>query len=159
MNIFFWIAAVVALAATIMVTTRSNAVHALLYFIVSLFAVAVIFLLLGAPFLAALEVIIYAGAIMVLFVFVVMLVGPSRVPVKPASWIGPALLGGILFAEIVYVLAAGNHRPEDVVSVSPREVGMALLGPYLLGTEIAAFILLSGLVGAFHLGRKDEGGA
>ena len=73
MTIVFWIAAIVALVATAMVITRLNAIHAVLYLIVSLLAVAVMFLALGAPFVAALEVIIYAGAIMVLFVFVVML--------------------------------------------------------------------------------------
>jgi NADH-quinone oxidoreductase subunit J len=160
MNIPFFLAAAVALATTIMVITRRNAVHALLYFIVSLFSVAVIFLLLGAPFVAALEIIIYAGAIMVLFVFVVMLIGAASVPVTPSSWIGPSALGLVLFVEIAYVIAAGGSEPSIIAPIGPKEVGIALMGPYLLGAEVAAFILLSGLVGAFHLGRRnDEGDA
>ena len=69
-TILFYISAAVALAATILAMTRTNAIHALIYLIVSLLAIAVIFFLIGAPFAAALEVVIYAGAIMVLFVFV-----------------------------------------------------------------------------------------
>ena len=73
MEVAFYIAAIVAIVSTVLTITRLNAVHALLYLIVSLLAVAVVFYALGAPFVAALEVIIYAGAIMVLFVFVVMM--------------------------------------------------------------------------------------
>src|SRR6185437_12702985 len=73
MAVIFYIAAAVAIAATILTITRVNPVHALLYLIVSLLAVAVVFFVMGAPFIAALEVIIYAGAVMVLFVFVVMM--------------------------------------------------------------------------------------
>ncbi len=71
--ILFYIAATVALVSTILAMTRANAIHALIYLIVSLLAVAVIFYLIGAPFVAALEIVIYAGAIMVLFVFVIMM--------------------------------------------------------------------------------------
>ena len=95
----FYIAAAVAIVATFMVITRLNAIHALLYFVVSLLAAALILLLLGAPFAAAMEVIIYAGAIMVLFVFVVMILstGPrgalqERQWLRASTWIGPALL-------------------------------------------------------------------
>jgi NADH-quinone oxidoreductase subunit J len=73
MHAVFYIAAAVAIASTMMAITRLDEVHALLYLIVSLLAIAVVFFVLGAPFVAALDVIIYAGAIMVLFVFVVML--------------------------------------------------------------------------------------
>ena len=73
MDIIFYIAAVIAFIATVGVVTRKNAIHALLYLVVSLLAVSVIFFVLGAPFVAALEVIVYAGAIMVLFVFAIMM--------------------------------------------------------------------------------------
>ena len=68
MAVLFYLAAAIALASTVLALTRANATHALIYLIISLLAVAVIFFLLGAPFAAALEVVIYAGAIMVLFV-------------------------------------------------------------------------------------------
>ena len=154
MNLVYAASGCVAIAATIMVITRRNAVHALLYLVVSLLAVAVIMLLLGAAFVAALEVIIYAGAIMVLFVFVIMLIGPRNDTMSLRDWVGPVVLGVILLAELLYVIAAGPFAPLGVREVNPRQVGIALLGPYLIGVEVTAFLLLAGLVGAFHLGRR-----
>ena len=164
MEIAFYISAAVALVSTLLVITRAHAVHALLYFIVSLVAVAVIFLLLGAPFVAALEVIIYAGAIMVLFVFVVMLlgVGPQakeqeRSWMPPRIWIGPSILALILGIQLVWILAGAElTEPVGHVMIGPKEVGIALWGPYILGAEIAALLLLAGLVGAFHLARRER---
>jgi NADH-quinone oxidoreductase subunit J len=156
-NTVFALSSLVAVAATVMVITRRNAVHALLYLIVSLLAVAVVMLLLGAVFVAALEVIIYAGAIMVLFVFVIMLIGPEDVVLRPRAWIGPGLLGAILLAELVWVLARGPLAvAQPTAEVTPKQVGIALFGPYVLGTEVAAFLLLAGLVGAYHLGRRRK---
>jgi NADH-quinone oxidoreductase subunit J len=163
MNAVFYISAVVAVLATGLVITRANAVHALLHLIVSLLAVAVIFFVLGAPFVAALEVIIYAGAIMVLFVFVIMMLnlgpqsaGQERGLLSPRAWIGPALLGAILLAEMVFVLTNAAGPATGSAAVSPKQVGMALFGPYMLGVELASMLLLAGLVGAFHLGRREE---
>ncbi len=127
MNVTFHISAAVAVLATIMVITRKNAVHALLYLIVSLLAVAVIFYVLGAPYIAALEVIIYAGAIMVLFVFVIMMVqagakAPSQESalLSPRIWIGPSLLCAVLLAELVRA-AWGESRSWARRRWSPRE--------------------------------------
>src|SRR5574338_771379 len=98
-DILFYIAAAVSVVATLRVITHLHAVHALLYLVISLLSVALIFYLLGAPFAAALEIIIYAGAIMVLFIFVVMLLnqGPLTVEqerrwLSPGIWKGPSLL-------------------------------------------------------------------
>jgi NADH-quinone oxidoreductase subunit J len=154
-NTVFALSGIVAVAATIMMITRRSAVHALLYFVVSLLASAVIMFVLGAPFVAALEVIVYAGAIMVLFVFVIMLIGPESTAVPARAWIGPSILGAVLLVEIAWVLAQGVPVGQPAVEVGPKLVGMALFGPYILGCEIAAFLLLAGLVGAFHLGRRE----
>src|SRR5919197_4831899 len=109
MQFTFYLAAAVAVVATLMVITRLNAVHALLYLIVSLLAIALIFYILGAPFAAALEVIIYAGAIVVLFVFVVMMLNlgemaadQERQWLHPRMWIGPSILAGLLHGELLY---------------------------------------------------------
>jgi NADH-quinone oxidoreductase subunit J len=163
MDAVFYVAAVIAILATVMVITRLSAVHALLYLIVSLLSVAVVFYTLGAPFIAALEVIIYAGAIMVLFVFVVMMLnlGPEtteteRIWLKPKMWIGPCILSAILIAEVAYLLVqAGAVRP-GTASVGPKEVGMALFGPYVVGVELASMLLLGALVGAYHLGKQKR---
>ena len=163
MNSLFYISAAIAILATVMAITRLNAVHALLYLIVSLLAVAVVFFGLGAPFAAALEVIIYAGAIMVLFVFVIMLLnlGPhttnrERLWLGAGMWVGPALLALVLLGELIYVFAQAPGRLTGAAAVGPKQVGIALFGPYVLAVEIASLLLLAGLVGAYHLGRRTE---
>jgi len=160
-NLAFDIAAIVAVAATVATLTRLNAVHALLYLIVSLLAVAVAFYALGAPFAAALEVIVYAGAIMVLFVFVVMMLNLGEPAVQqesqwlhPSMWIGPGVLLTILLVELVYMLVAGPHQPVGAASIGAKQVGIVLFGPYVLGVELASMLLLAGLMGAHHLGRR-----
>ncbi len=166
MIVVFYISAIIAVVATLMTITRAHAVHALLYLIVSLLAVAVIFYLLGAPFAAALEVITYAGAIMVLFVFVVMMLNLGEAAAQQERrwldrriWGGPALLAGGLLAELIYVFMAGvEHNGPIGGGTSPHAVGAALFGPYLLSAEIAGFVLLAALVGAYHLGRRRKEG-
>lgn len=161
-NTIFYMAAAVTVISTLMVITRLNAVHALLYLIVSLQSVALIFFVLGAPFAAALEIIIYAGAIMILFVFVIMMLnlGPPAIEkekllLKPGMWIGPAILAAVLLGQLVYVLAHKTSDTAGLVEVPPRAVGLALFGPYVLGVELASILLLAGLVGAFHLARQE----
>src|ERR1044072_8991498 len=117
MSIAFYIAAAIAIFSTVMVITRFNIMHALLYLIVSLLSVAVIFYLYGAPFMAALEVIIYAGAIMVLIIFFVMMLnlGPEMYRqekqwLKPSLWLFPAVFCVILLVELVYLIAQ-NRTP------------------------------------------------
>ncbi len=166
MTSVFYISAAVAVLSTILVLKQVNAVHALLYFIVSLLSVALILFALGAPFVAALEVIIYAGAIMVLFVFVVMMLNlgaqaerREQQLLEPEIWVGPAILSLVLLGELFYAFISKGVR-YHVSMVGPQVVGVTLLGPYLLGVELASILLLAGLVGAFHLGRsrKDESG-
>lgn len=164
MEIAFYAAGGVAVIATVMVITRTNAIHALLYMILSLLSVALIFFILGAPFLAAVEIIVYAGAIMVLFVFVVMMlnlrpgsVSDSPTWAQPRSILGPAVLAAILLAELIYVLAQMETTPA-APSVAPgvEQVSIRLFGPYLLGVELSSLLLLSGLIGAYHLGRRQK---
>jgi NADH-quinone oxidoreductase subunit J len=163
MSLLFYISAIVSAISTFMVITRSNAVHALLYLIVSLLAVALIFFSLGAPFVAALEVIIYAGAIMVLFVFVIMMLNLGTLAAKqesqwlsPGIWIGPSVLTMILAAELMYLFTSEQARLSATNLVGPKQVGIALFGPYVLGVELASMLLLAGLIGAYHLGRPHK---
>lgn len=163
MTAAFYTAGGIALLGTLLAITRSNAIHALLWLVVSLFGVAVVFYTLGAPFVAALEVVIYAGAILVLFLFAVMLlaIGPEeirreRARLKPAAFVGPALLSLVLLGEIVAVLIAGDPGADAVARVEPKAVGLALYGPYLIGVELAGMLLLGGLLGAYHLARRDR---
>jgi len=164
MLLTFYVAAAIAVISTALMITRFKAVHALLYLVVSLLSIATIFYTLGAPFVAALEVIIYAGAIMVLFVFVMMLlnigdraVRMERTWLEPKAWIGPVILAAILVVELAYVLIARAGSPGIVGEVGPKQVGMALFGPYLLGVELVSMLLLAGIVGAYHLGWNAPG--
>ncbi|WP_447987047.1 NADH-quinone oxidoreductase subunit J [Nitrospira sp. Nam74] len=161
MEVAFYIAAAVAIISTALMLTRLNVVHALLYLIVSLLAVAVVFYMIGAPFVAALEVIIYAGAIMVLFVFVVMMlnlgehaISMEKAWLTPGIWIGPMVLAGLLCGEVAYLLARGGGDHMGAGMVDPKQVGIVLFGPYVIGVELASILLLAGLVGAYHLGCR-----
>jgi NADH-quinone oxidoreductase subunit J len=163
MEIAFYIAALLAVLTTGLALTRAHAVHALLYLILSLLSVSALFLLLGAPFVAALEVVVYAGAIMVLFVFVVMLLNIGRAAermeqksLRPRDWIFPALVSAALLAELAFVLSRTTASGALQADVSVKTVAVTLFGPYLLGVEIAALLLLAGMIGAYHLGRHDE---
>jgi NADH-quinone oxidoreductase subunit J len=156
----FYLAGVVAVIATLLAITQRHAVHALLYLVVSLLAVSVVFYVLGAPFIAALEIMIYAGAIMVLFVFVVMMLNVAEHAMevelawlRPRNWIGPSVLALILLGEVAYSAVTSGGAPSPAVVVSPKQVGVALYGTYWIGVELASLLLMAGLVGAFHLGR------
>lgn len=161
--VLFYIAAAIAIFATLRVITNSNPVHALLSLIISLLAVACIFFMLGAPFAGALEVIVYAGAIIVLFVFVVMMLNLGQATIsqekqwlKPQVWIGPGLLAAGLLGEMVYLLSQNEWHQAGYKMVDAKEVGVALFGPYLLVVELASLLLLAALVAAYHLGKKED---
>ncbi len=160
MSVLFYGSAIIAVLATLLVITRTNIVHALLYFIVSLLAIAVIFYTLGAPFAAALEIIVYAGAIMVMFLFVVMMLNLGHVTqdqekawLTPSVWIGPSIMAVPLLAAVIYAINLNQEQMAHTV-VGGKEIGIALFGPYVLAVELASMLLLAGLVGAYHLARK-----
>jgi len=158
--ILFYIAATVAVVSTVGVIVQSNIVHALIYLILSLLAVAVVFFSLGAPFVAVLEAIVYAGAIMVLFLFVIMMLNMGQHTIDQEKnwmaakdWALPAGLAAILLAQLLYVLR------DFQVDIVPNEVGVLevsalLFGPYVLAVELASILLLAGLVSAYHLAKK-----
>ena len=162
MEIAFYIAAAVAILATLRVITNANPVHALLNLIISLLAVAVIFFTLGAPFAGALEVIVYAGAIMVLFVFVVMMLNlGTQVDAQEHKWlqlrvwVGPSIFATALLAEMAWLFSEPSGAMLGHTLVDGKQVGIALYGPYLLTVELASMLLLAALVAAWHLGKHD----
>lgn len=169
MAALFYISGVVAVVATALALTRRDAVHGLLYLMVSLLAVALVFYALGAPFAAALEAIVYAGAIVVLFLFAVMLLDLGR-RVEAAgraallgAWLGPAVLALVLLGELAYVVLGEEAGPAGHLAraVGPKAVGADLFGPWLIVVELASMLLLAALVGAFRLGERarDRTGA
>jgi NADH-quinone oxidoreductase subunit J len=162
MNVFFYLAASVAIISTIMAISGRNAIHSLLYLILSLLAVSVIFYLLDAPFIAALEVIIYAGAIMVLFIFVTMMlnIGLEKKTEKkwlnPQMWIVPTVLAAILLIDLILAIKNVKTMPVENRIILPKQVGISLFSTYLLCVEIAAILLMAGVIGAFHLGSQKK---
>lgn len=160
METIFYVASVVAIFATIRVITHTSPIHALLYLIVSLLAISTIFFALGAYFAAALEVIVYAGAIMVLFVFVVMMLNlghrvteQEKAWLTPSAWLGPSILSIILFVTLFISLIKINGGMIAGHIVDAKHVGISLFGPYVLLTELASMLLLAGIVVAYHLGK------
>ncbi|MBV8874136.1 NADH-quinone oxidoreductase subunit J [Phytobacter diazotrophicus] len=165
MEFAFYICGLVAILATLRVITHTNPVHALLYLIVSLLAIAGVFFSLGAYFAGALEIIVYAGAIMVLFVFVVMMLnlGGSEIEqerqwLRPQVWVGPALLSAVLLGVMIYAISGLNDQGIEGAAITAKAVGITLFGPYVLAVELASMLLLAGLVVAFHVGREDRMG-
>lgn len=163
MEATFYISAAVAILATVMVITSYNMIHALIYLIVSFLAIAVVFFALGAPFIAALEIIIYAGAIVVLVIFVIMMlnlreetVAQEKTWLTPDIFIVPSILAAILLAELVYIMVHAETTHFQGPAISSAEVGMSLYGPYVIGVELSGILLMSGIVGAYHLGRQKK---
>lgn len=159
----FWTSSLVAILATLMVLLSRNPFHAVLYLIVSLFGVSMIFYTLGAPFLAALEIIVYAGAIMVLFLFVVQMLSPAGNPAtmpdlqrpRPLQLVFPAILALLLLASVTAAIyRAGTMGSTDIpYQLTAKNLGIVLFKHHYLGVELASLILLIGMVGGMHLGR------
>ena len=163
MSPLFYISSIIAIIATIMVITRYTPIHALLYLVVSFLAVAMIFLSLGAAFVSVLEVIVYAGAIIVLFIFVVMMLNlgkdtatQEKVWLQPKVWIGPSLLALVLLAEMIILLVKGNDFTLTISVVDPRRVALSLYREYIIALELAGFLLMAGIVGAAHIGQHKK---
>lgn len=163
MEATFYIAAGVAVLSTIMVITCYNMIHALIYLIVSFLAIAIVFFVLGAPFIAALEIIIYAGAIVVLVIFVIMMLNlREETVVQERAWltrkifIMPAILSAILLAELIYIIVDTGSSSVVSATIDSKQVGLSLYGPYVIGVELSGILLMSGIVGAYHLGRQKK---
>lgn len=160
MILLFYIAAFVAVIATVAVILQTNIVHALIYLILSLLAVAVCFYALGAPFAAMLEAIVYAGAIMVLFLFVIMMLNLGQHSIDqehswmgPKVWVVPSILASVLLAQLLSVITQHDHELA-LTTIGVMQVSALLFGPYVLAVELASILLLAGLVAAYHLAKK-----
>ena len=157
-TLFYAIAALLAVS-TALAVTRRNLVHAVLYLVLSFFGSAMLFYLLGAPFLAALEIIIYAGAIMVLFLFVIMMMRAEVIAGMffPKRQLWPALAIGIGFLGACGLLVTADSSAQSPLAAAqalPGEFGRYLFQTHWLAIEIASLLLLVALVGAFIIGRQ-----
>ena len=162
MAIVFYIAALVAVVAGLNVVLQRTPVYSALSLIVVLCALAVMYLLLNAPFIAVLQVIIYAGAIMVLFVLVIMLLNAGREEPSDRSrlahWLGGPLLA-IFLVELLFVVwrefAGQGAFPPVPVDASPRAIGSLLFQNYVLPFEVTSILILVAVLGAVVLAKKQ----
>jgi NADH-quinone oxidoreductase subunit J len=164
--ISFLVLALIAIATAIGMLVSRNAVYSALFLVLNFMTVAVFYLLLGAPFIAMAQVTVYAGAIMVLFLFVIMLLGAESISGE-FNWrkaIFPGALALILALESAYLLIArarpaGEIAPPDA-SINTmdnlRALGEALFSQYLLPFEVTSVLLLVAMVGAIVLTRKEK---
>ncbi len=164
-QIAFFILAAAALISAILVITQRNAVHSVIWLIVTLFSVGGIYLILHAEFLFAVQIILYVGGIMVLFLFVIMLVNLD-VAVKQMQfsrqWRLAVFTVFVLMAELVYGLlkgGAGFSLAQVALGPEPRgntqAIGLALYQNYMLPVEIASILLLVAMVGAVIMAKRN----
>jgi len=157
-SIIFYILAILILVSTGFAITRRNLVHAVVYLIISFFGTAMLFYLLGAPFLAALEVIIYAGAIMVLFLFIVMMlkVGAFEEQFFPIrQWIPAAVMCLVFFAAGTLMIMGDpdTRTPLNAAVAEPVLFGHYLFRQHWLAIEIVSLLLLIAVIAVLYLGR------
>ncbi len=155
----FYVVAALIVATTAYAITRRNMVHAVVYLMFSFFGTAMLFYLLGAPFLAALEVIIYAGAIMVLFLFVVMMIKvetTEEVMFPPSQWL-PAGIFGLLYAAVGILMILTTPETDaslELLTASPKEFALYVFQRHWFSIEIISLLLLIALIGALQLGKR-----
>ena len=164
----FLVLALVAVSTALGMLFSKNAVYSALFLVLNFVTVAVFYLLLGAPFIAMAQVTVYAGAIMVLFLFVIMLLGAeSLAPSQALPWQKPlaGTLAFILVAEATYLLVTKARPVGDILAPSDAvnqpealvELGKALFGQFLLPFEVTSILLLVAMVGAIILTKKEKG--
>jgi len=161
----FWVLATVAVTASLLVIAQRNPMYSVLLLIVSFAALSGLYVLLQAPFVAVIQIIIYAGAIMVLFLFVVMLLNiPTEDPQPGRRWAtgaGPrrfgAVLSAVLAAELYWAISSISPTPmtEGVPETSVYDIGVRLFREYSFAFEVTSVLILVAMVGAIIIARKE----
>jgi NADH-quinone oxidoreductase subunit J len=159
--VVFVVVALVAVGSALGLVLRRNPIHGALFLVVNLGSIAVFYLMLGAEFLAAAQIIVYAGAIMVLFVFAIMVLIPGKEETGPDPrrtlrlWALP--IGGVLFGVIAAWLVLPRATPPAGPGAGPggvEAIGRLLFGDYLFAFELTSVLLLAAMVGALLLARR-----
>lgn len=166
--ILFFVLALVAVAAAIGMLASQNAVYSALFLVINFATVAVFYLLLGAPFIAMAQITVYAGAIMVLFLFVIMLLGAERLaPAKVLPYQRPLAMGlaVVLIVEAAYLLLSRVQSTATIIAPTGatntveaiRDLGMVLFSDYLLPFEVTSILLLVAMIGAIVMTKREKG--
>jgi NADH-quinone oxidoreductase subunit J len=161
--IFLYFAAVILISA-VLIITRKNPIHSVLFMLLLFFHIAGVFVLLNAEFLAAVQIIVYAGAILILYLFVVMLLNVDRESATARAnryWRWMVGFGVVIAAEVVLLVSRGTFsadrgQPMQLAGSGVKELGELLYQKYLIPFEAASVILLVGLVGAVMLAKKKS---
>ncbi len=161
-TVIFYILAALILGSTLLAVTRRFLVHTVVYLVLSFFGTALLFYQMGAPVLAVLEVIIYAGAIMILFLFIVMMIRSDTSAFPPLSLketVLPITLAVLFLALSVLVVLRdpGSGAVLETAVASPRAFGAYVFRTHWISVEIISLLLLIVLVGALHLGQERRG--
>lgn len=162
--IFFVLVGAVSLAAAVGVVTSRKPIHSALYLLTHFVSLAVLYITLEAQFLAAIQVIIYAGGIVILILFVIMLIGSEPIEddgsLRPWNAYVALGLGLVLIASLVYTLMLGFDgvpaAPNDLMGGHPYAVGMTLFTRYILPIQLVAVLLLVALIGALLVARQPR---
>lgn len=167
MSLVFYILSAIVLGGALMMVASRNLVHSVVWMVVSFIGVAGLFVMLHAEFVAAVQVLVYAGGIVVLFLFVIMLVNVGeirQIEYLHRQWLPASVLMLVLFAELGFLLWASDRGPlptDEATEAALRgmggnteTVGMTLYQQYLLPFEIASVLLLVAMIGAIYLARK-----
>jgi NADH-quinone oxidoreductase subunit J len=157
--LFFVVIGAISIAAAIGVITSNQPVHSALFLLLNFASLAVLYVMLDAQFLAAVQIIVYAGGIVILILFVIMLLGSEDLGAAPRKWTGYAgLILGVLLATAIAASLGSTFAGDQVESSTieggvPIAVGMELFTKYILPVELTAVLLLVALIGALLMGR------
>ena len=167
-SIAFIILALVAIFSALMVVTRSNPVASVLWLVLNFFALAGFYVLLGAQFLAAVQIIVYAGAIMVLFLFVVMMLNLNKLPNLERTHIIQKLIGALVSGVFLVLVSYAVRIADNPVYTPPtastfamgtaKTLGTVLFGQWMLPFQIVGFLLLSAMIGVVALAKMRKPG-
>ncbi|EDP99432.1 NADH-quinone oxidoreductase subunit J family protein [Shewanella benthica] len=168
-DIIFCISAAVAIISALLTVSAHNVVHALLYLVTMMLAIALIFFMLGSPFAAALQIIVYAGAVMVLFVFVTMMLhqgerslAAERQLFNPQVAKGPLILSALLVIELILLSLGSVGLHQEILTGSlpvdqtVKQLAIQLFGSYRVLVVLAAIMLLAALVSAIHITKQGN---
>jgi NADH-quinone oxidoreductase subunit J len=158
--ILFYVISVLLVLSSLMVVFLRNVIHCALALVVTLFLIAVLFVMLHAPMVGVLQVLVYAGAIMVLFLFVIMFLNPTTPEPRRKLWWGFGSLGALLLAGGLAALLSNGTPSADPVAAteifgSPEMLGKSLFTEFVLPFEIASVLLLVAIIGAVVLAKRE----
>jgi NADH-quinone oxidoreductase subunit J len=160
-SLIFYLLATLLVIASLMVVFLRNIVHCAMALVSALLLIAVFFVVLQAPMIGVLQVMVYAGAIMVLFLFVIMFLNPAALERQRGLWWGFGTVLALLLAGVLVPLVATNDLPADPVAAtelfgSPEMLAKSLFNDYVLPFELASVLLLVAIIGAVILAKREN---